>query len=148
MQTYTDVENQQWNVVIVSEFPVGDEKKRHSEIANHQPMEWSRACQWVNGIMTGIGKDWKVTRFVDIYIEPVGCRRPMSQQIKAALDNNLSWNEPPHEVREIPAHQAEYAGIMKERERKFREDQRYIAEHGGEVSGGKGTAHAPTCADL
>jgi hypothetical protein len=84
-QIFVDAENQLFNVVIVSEYPCGGTMSRHSEKVNGEPVGWQRGCQWVQGIMTGIGRDWTTSRYVDIYMELHDCPRPMTRELQSML---------------------------------------------------------------
>lgn len=86
MQRFEDVEGKLFNVIVTRMVPVFGGTEPYSEQANHQPVDWDRACIWLRGMMAGIGKEWAESRYVDCYIELAECPRPWTQEIKSAFD--------------------------------------------------------------
>jgi len=98
-QQFAEVEGKLFNVVVVREIvaqrrlidPIDGKRHRvndedcFSEVVNVQPMDWDRARLWLNGLLTGIGRDWKESRFVDVYLELADCPRPFTEEIQLAL---------------------------------------------------------------
>lgn len=93
MQSFDDVSGL-FNVVVVSAVPGAEEYTRHSEVATFTPVTWQRGCQWVHGMLTGIGRDWEASRYVDCYLEPADCRRPWTPELAAAHRRELLRNDP------------------------------------------------------
>lgn len=79
-----DVAKHLFNVVVVWNTPCAGIPRRDAKVANADPLDWATANKWCHGILTGIGRDWMETKFVDIYIEPVNVPRPWTPEIYAA----------------------------------------------------------------
>jgi len=93
--SFTDTDRSLFNVVVVSNVPCAGEPYRHSEVANVQPLEWSRAVKWLQGILEGVGRYWLDEKFTDAYIEPADCPRPWSPDTLAAFNRVCGYTETP-----------------------------------------------------